>query len=242
MIEESTPLDLPNPEGETSSESGSPTEARLTLNVAGLDLLTRYEDFRPKPYDDGTGTLTIGYGHTRSPVMPASVTEEEARELLRQDLNYFVDVLYREVRVPLNENQFAALVSFVYNVGEGNFRNSTLLKKLNNANFKAASNEFEKWTKAKGQVLGGLMRRRAAEQQLFRTQPPAKVDVNIMPGSQYVAAALSDPETGDIREDNMKVEINPAVVQAMVVVISPGAKMFIPEGGAVNDESSIVSS
>ncbi len=211
----------------------------MHINAAGLDLLTRYEDFRPKPYDDGTGTLTIGYGHTRSVVMPAKVTEEEARELLRQDLEYFNEVLYRHVRVPINENQFSALVSFVYNVGEGNFRNSTLLKKLNNHNFKATSAEFEKWTKGGGKVMGGLLRRRAAEQQLFRTPPPAKVDVNIMPGAQYVAAALTDPETGDMSKKNQKVEINPGVVQAMVVVISPGAKMFIPLGGA--DESSLIS-
>ncbi len=214
----------------------------MTLNVVGLDLLTRYESFKPKPYDDGTGTLTIGYGHTRSVVMPAKVTEEEARELLREDLEYFNDVLYRQVRVPLNENQFSALVSFVYNVGEGNFRNSTLLKKLNNGNFKAASVEFEKWTKGGGKVLGGLVRRRAAEQQLFRTPPPAKVDVNIMPGAQYVAAALSDPKTGDMTKQNEKVEINPAVVQAMVVVISPGVNMFIPGGGDDDvEESSLIS-
>jgi hypothetical protein len=102
--------------------------------------------------------------------------------------------------------------------------------------------EFEKWTKGGGRVLGGLVRRRAAEQQLFRTQPPAKVDVNIMPGSQYVAAALADPATGDILDANMKVEINPAVVAAMVVVISPGMKMFIPEGADDGDESSTISS
>jgi lysozyme len=213
----------------------------MFLNAAGLDLITRYEDFKPKPYDDGTGTLTIGYGHTRTKIMPAVITEEEGRELLRQDLEYFSAVLYKEVRVPLNENQFSALISFVYNVGEGNLRNSTLLQKLNNGNFRAASLEFEKWTKGGGRVLGGLVRRRAAEQQLFRTQPPAKVDVNIMPGSQYVAAALADPATGDIRDNNMKVEINPAVVSAMVVVISPGVKMFIPEGADDAEESSIVS-
>jgi lysozyme len=236
-------VDAPTPEQDEPTDTGSTTVVeRMTINVAGLDLLTRYEDFRPKPYDDGTGTLTIGYGHTRSAVMPASVTEEEAQELLRQDLEYFQDVIYRNVLVPLNENQFSALLSFVYNVGEGNFRNSTLLKKLNNGNFRAASDEFQKWNKGGGEVMGGLLRRRAAEEQLFRTQPPAKVDVNVIPGSQYVAAALSDPNTGDISEANEKVEINPAVVQAMVVVISPGAKMFIPEGGVANeDEPSIVS-
>ncbi len=225
--------------GTETTDTNAPTEGRMSINAAGLDLLTRYEDFRPKPYDDGTGTLTIGYGHTRSAVMPAKVTEEEARELLRQDLEYFYEVLYRQVRVPMNENQFSSLICFVYNVGEGNLRNSTLLKKLNNANFKAASAEFEKWTKGDGKVLGGLLRRRAAEQQLFRTPPPAKVDVNIMPGSRYVAAALMDPETGEMSKKNQKAEINPAVVQAMVVVISPGVNMFIPVGGA--DESSLIS-
>lgn len=226
---------------EVSSSEVSATPPRMNINSAGLDLLTRYESFRPKPYDDGTGTLTIGYGHTRSPVMPSSVTEEEAKELLREDLNYFQEILYRQVRVPLNENQFSSLISFVYNVGEGNFRNSTLLKKLNNANYKAAANEFENWKKGGGKVLTGLVRRRAAEQQLFRTPPPAMVDVQIMPASALVAAALADPATGQISEVNEKAQINAAVLEAMIVVIRPDAKMFTPEEADGVEDSAVVS-
>ncbi len=223
---------------ESSSEVSSP---RMNINAAGLDLLTRYEDFRPKPYDDGTGTLTIGYGHTRTKIMPASVTEEEAKELLREDLNYFQEILYSQVRVPLNENQFSALLSFVYNVGEGNLRNSTLLKKLNNANYGAASNEFEKWKKGGGKVLTGLVRRRAAEQQLFRTPPPAVVDVQIVPASALITAALADPATGEVSEANQKVEINAAALNAMIVVIRPDAKMFNPEEADGVEDSAVVS-
>jgi lysozyme len=155
-----------------------------------LDLITRYEGFSPTIYKDDTGVDTIGYGHTRSAVMPVRITEEEGRELLKADLEYFIDVVLDLVEVPINQNQFAALVSFAYNLGEGNLRGSTLLKKLNAGDFAGASDEFIKWDNAGGKKMRGLTRRRGAEEQLFRTPPADSVEMAVFQTTEELMAAL----------------------------------------------------
>lgn len=197
----------------------------MHINQSGFIMLTNFEDFRPKPYDDGFGTLTIGYGHTRSAIMPAEVTEDEAGELLKADLTYFEDIVKKEVRVPVNRNQFSALVSLTYNIGEGAFRNSTLLKKLNGGNFKAAAGQFESWTRAGGKKLEGLVRRRAAEQQLFNTQPQASITQEMMSGVEFVLTSLVNPETGVVPEG---VELNPAIEKTQVLVTFATIEVYDP--------------
>jgi lysozyme len=188
------------------------------LTPLGLDLIKRYEDFRPKPYDDGTGTITIGYGHTRTKIMPASITEEGATELLVEDLDYFEGIVQREVRVPVNRNQYAALVSLVFNIGEGAFRNSTLLKKLNNGNYQAAANEFEKWTKAGQQELKGLVRRREAEKQLFITPPiPDDIRSEVMSIPELMSKLFVDPEA----VQKAKLQLNPAYYNGLAIITRP---------------------
>jgi lysozyme len=185
-----------------------------------------FEDFRPKPYDDGGGVITIGYGHTRSAVMPASVTEEEALALLKQDVEYFENVVNNEVRVPVNENQYAALVSLVFNVGEGSFRNSRLLKKLNNANYDAALAEFSRgWDTINGKPAKGLVRRRAAEHQLFKTPPPTGVQVTPLDTKQaWVAMTIFDDEGNPQGMD-------PQFAEGMAVIILPTMNIGQPDGG-----------
>jgi lysozyme len=204
----------------------------MHINQTGLLLIADYEDFRPKPYDDGTGTITIGYGHTRSPVMPASVTEEEAKEMLVQDVQHFEQAVKRELLVAVNRNQFSALVSLTYNIGEGAFRNSTLLKKLNNQNFEAASNEFEKWTQGGGKELKGLVRRRAAERQLFMTQPMMHVHQEMMQGPEFVASAIVNVETGVVPE----VPINPAINEAALLVTYATIEVYDPTVETESDD------
>lgn len=110
----------------------------------------------------------MGYGHTGPDVREGVViTAAGAEELLRQDLRKFEAGVTRLVRVKCSDNQYAALVSFAYNVGLGNLAKSSLLRKLNLCNYSAAANEFAKWSKAGGVVLVGLARRRAAERELF---------------------------------------------------------------------------
>ena len=100
--------------------------------------------------------------------MTATITKEQATALLQKDLKGYEAVINRYVRVPLNQNQFDALASFVYNVGTGNFIKSTLLKLINaQTPAKHIFTEFRKWNKSKGKVLKGLIKRRAMEGLLF---------------------------------------------------------------------------
>lgn len=164
----------------------------MRTNDVALDLITRMEEFRAEPYQDAAGVWTVGYGHTRSAVLPTKVSQDEAVELLFSDVRYFEEVVLNAVEVPLNEYQFGALVSLVFNIGEKNFRTSTLLKKLNKGDYLGAAKEFYRWRKAGGRVLNGLVRRRAYEEQLFRTPPPVRLSVEMF----YPEEAENAGDTG----------------------------------------------
>lgn len=137
----------------------------------GKNLIKMYEGFSAFAYLCPAGVMTIGFGTTRINGKPVSqnqkITIDEANVLLEQDLKKFEDSINSLVKVDLMQNQFDALVSFVYNLGAENFKKSTLLKKINAGEFSEAAEEFLKWNKAKGKVLPGLTRRREAEKTLF---------------------------------------------------------------------------
>lgn len=137
------------------------------INEAGLDLIKDFEGLRLDAYQDAVGIWTIGYGHTSTAYPGQRITTAQATALLRQDVANFEDAVTRAVRVPITENQFAALVSFTYNVGSGALNSSTLLRKLNAGDTLGAANEFLRWNRAGGRVLAGLTRRREAERSLF---------------------------------------------------------------------------
>lgn len=137
----------------------------------GKNVIKMFEGFSAFPYLCPAGVLTIGFGTTRVNGNPVSknhrVTVDEANVLLEQDLKSFEKSINSLVKVELTQNQFDALVSFVYNLGAENFKKSTLLKKINASEFEEAAEEFLKWNKAGGKVLPGLTRRREAERTLF---------------------------------------------------------------------------
>jgi lysozyme len=146
----------------------------MTVNAAAIDLITEFEGFVDHWYQDPVGIWTVCYGHTDAAGTPFYATSKdkvfskaEGREILAKDLRDVEAVVRNAVRVAINENQIGALVSFTFNVGEGNFTKSTLLKKVNAGMFVDAATEFARWNKAKGKVLKGLTRRRAAEADLF---------------------------------------------------------------------------
>ena len=139
----------------------------FTTSQAGIDLITSFEGCRLTAYQDSVGVWTIGYGHTSGVYQGMTITEEEAIAFLRQDLKTGENAVNSNVTYGINQNQFDALVSFTFNVGTGNFTSSTLLKKLNAGDVNGAANEFDRWIYAGGQVLEGLVRRRAAEKQMF---------------------------------------------------------------------------
>lgn len=137
----------------------------------GKNLIKMYEGFKAFAYLCPAGVWTVGFGTTRINGQPINeshkVTVTEANVLLESDLKKFEDSINSLVKVELNQNQFDALVSFVYNLGAENFKKSTLLKKINVGEFSEAAEEFLKWNKAKGKILTGLTRRRQAEKSLF---------------------------------------------------------------------------
>ncbi len=142
------------------------------ISKAGLALIKQWEGLRLHAYKDAIGMWTIGYGHTSTAGKPfvhkgMIITEKQAEEVLSQDLRQFENTVEKHVRVSLTDEQFAALVSFCYNIGTSAFCNSTLLKKLNNGEYEAVPAELQKWTKAGGKRLHGLVHRRAAESGLW---------------------------------------------------------------------------
>lgn len=142
------------------------------MSADGLKLLTSFEGLELGAYQDSVGVWTIGYGHTSMAgppeVIPGlTITEAKANAILKQDLGQFEQGVRERVSVPLNSNQFSALVSFSFNVGLGAFGDSTLRRKLNSGDYGGAANELLRWDKAGGRSLPGLTRRRQAERALF---------------------------------------------------------------------------
>lgn len=137
------------------------------INDEGLALIKQWEGFRPQAYLCPAKVWTIGYGSTVGVTEGMKITKAKAEKLLLKDLERFEAAIERLVTVPLNDNQFAALVSWAFNVGEGAVAKSTLLRKLNAGDYDAVPVELARWNKAGGKVLAGLANRRAAEAGLW---------------------------------------------------------------------------
>lgn len=143
----------------------------MTTGSKGIALIKSFEGLYLKAYLCPAGVWTIGYGHTKGVQKGQTITALQADQFLGEDLKRFEKTVSGQ-NLKLTQNQFDALVSFTYNVGEGNFQSSTLLKKakLNPADL-SIRNEFAKWNKAKVNgvltVLDGLTRRRTAEANLY---------------------------------------------------------------------------
>jgi len=131
-----------------------------------VGFLKEHEGLRLKAYTDA-GHLSIGYGHQLKDGESKSITAERAEELLVSDVEVREKVVDAAVKVATTPNQRAALVSFAYNVGNGNFLKSTLLKKLNAGDVEGVKGEFGKWVRSEGKVMPGLVKRRADEAELF---------------------------------------------------------------------------
>lgn len=163
-VQKPTPLPA-TPKADPSDSSASGPKR---INNNGLLLIKSFEGLRLKAYRDAVGIWTIGYGTTRGVQPDMSISEAEAEQFMRDDLIRFEQAINSAISVPVNDNQFSALVSFTYNVGSGAFRDSTLLKRLNGRqDIRKTADEFPRWNKAGGRVLHGLTRRRHAERALF---------------------------------------------------------------------------
>lgn len=146
-----------------------------SVNAETIEHVKRWEGFRAQAYPDPGSRdgkpVTIGYGQTRRNGRPIqlgeTITEAEAAQWLLQELARVAGVVEQAVKVPLNDNQFGALVSFTYNVGDNAFKSSTLLKKLNAGEYDAVPGELAKWVNNDGKRMQGLVNRRAAEAGLW---------------------------------------------------------------------------
>ncbi|MCY1548536.1 Lysozyme RrrD [compost metagenome] len=144
-----------------------------TINKSGLDLIKQYEGLRTTAYLCPANVPTIGYGSTkgltRADVGRKTITAVQAESLLRADLVRFEKAVAKLVSIPLSDNQFAALVSFCFNLGEGNLAKSTLLQRINaNAPVADIRRSWMQWVNAGGKRLQGLVNRRAAEMALWK--------------------------------------------------------------------------
>ncbi|ENI4693172.1 lysozyme [Salmonella enterica] len=133
----------------------------------GRAFIRAREGVKLAAYQDGGGVWTIGYGHTRGVKQGQVINHEQADEFLDSDLRQVESCISERVIVPLNQNQFDALVSFVFNVGRQAFSDSTLLKKLNEGNYRAAADQFTRWVYDNDKFVQGLYNRRVAERDLF---------------------------------------------------------------------------
>ena len=143
----------------------------MQISKAGLDLIKQFEGLYLKAYRCPAGVPTIGYGHTAGVAMGQTITQQQADDYLRRDVRQFERAVARLVTVPLTQGQFDALVSFAFNLGDGALAQSTLLRLLNAGDYAGAAAQFDRWNKAGGRVLPGLVRRRAAERALFEAHP-----------------------------------------------------------------------
>jgi lysozyme len=157
----------------------------MQMSQHGLDLLTQWEGCELKVYNDSAGLPTIGVGHllTKSELMSgkisiggvpvkygAGITQQQAQQLLAQDLDPAEAAVNGGVKVTLNQNQFDALTSFTFNVGVGAFTASTLLRVLNQGQYAQVPDQLMRWTRAGGRVVQGLVNRRQNEIKLWNGQ------------------------------------------------------------------------
>ena len=181
----------------------------MKMSKEGVDaLLKKFEGCKLSSYRCPANICTIGYGHTSAAGAPEvkdgmKITQKQADDILFDDLVKYETAVYGMVKQPLNQHQFDVLVDFAYNAGVGALEKSTLLKKVNTAQFDDVPAELMKWTKGGGRVLPGLVKRRQAEsswwvsgephsEQEQRTEPdpvPVRTMVESKQGNAAIATA-----------------------------------------------------
>ena len=144
----------------------------MDVDDAALELIRRFEGLRLDAYRCPAGVWTIGYGHTSAAGPPPvragqRITRHEAERLLRADAARVAQAIRPMIARDLSRAQFAALVSFAFNVGPQAFRRSSVLKAVNAGDFERVPRRLALWVKADGRTLSGLIRRRAAEAAVF---------------------------------------------------------------------------
>ncbi len=140
----------------------------LKVGVQCIKCILRFETWQHKAYDDGYGYVTIGVGNRKSKPKPnTTISSELVWDLFVADLKDVEAVVDSLVKVELLPHQYDALVSFTFNVGSSAFKNSTMLKRINEGKFIEAAKQFDRWVNVKGVKSNGLVKRRQLERSLF---------------------------------------------------------------------------
>ena len=140
----------------------------MKISEEGISLIKNYEGCRLEAYQDSVGIWTIGYGVIKGVKKGDQINQEEADHLLKEELPEYEGYINDMIKVPLEQCQFDALVCWVYNLGPNNLKDSTLLRILNDGDYDGVPEQIKRWNKAGGKVLAGLVKRRAAEADLFK--------------------------------------------------------------------------
>ena len=139
----------------------------MKISQEGIALIKKFEGCELEAYKCAAGVWTIGYGSTKGVKEGDTISEEDADNLLLEEMHEYEGYINDMVTVDLKQNEFDALVSWVFNLGPSNLSSSTLLSRLNNKVWDDVPNQIKRWNKAGGQVKQGLVRRREAEALLF---------------------------------------------------------------------------
>lgn len=138
------------------------------MHIQNEELIKKWEKLRLKAYKPTVNDVwTIGWGHTKGVTPSMQITKEQAQKFFREDVAWVEDFLNKAVKVPLNQNQYDALASWVFNIGAKNAGTSTLIRKLNAKDYEGAALELPRWNKQKGKTLAGLTKRRSEEMGYF---------------------------------------------------------------------------
>jgi lysozyme len=141
----------------------------MKTSINGLNIIKEFEGLKLEAYKCPANVWTIGYGHTGGVKETDKITIEDAERLLKKDLELF-EYKLNSLKLELNQNQFDALISFIYNIGFSAFNKSTMLTCLKKGKFKEAGIQFSRWIYAANRVLTGLVRRREEESRLFNKE------------------------------------------------------------------------
>ena len=142
----------------------------MKTSKEGISLLKKFAGCKLEAYLDAVDVPTIAYGRTKEVQMGDTCTQQQAEDWLEEELVEYEGYVEKAVTVPLEQNQFDALVSWTYNLGPSNLNKSTALKLLNMSEYDGVPAQLKRWNKAGGKVLDGLVRRREAEALLFKGQ------------------------------------------------------------------------
>jgi lysozyme len=140
----------------------------MKISEDGLELIKKFEGCETTAYQDSVGVWTIGFGHTKGVEEGQTCSIEDAESMLADEMNEYEGYINNMVKVDLQQHEFDALVAWVYNLGPTNLGESTMLKVLNGGQFDRVPDEMNRWTRAGGEILEGLVRRRQAESLMFQ--------------------------------------------------------------------------